>query len=343
VTFGRGARRGGPGDFEARLARAEQLLAAPGGGGGAAGPLALVASVVRFQAGRATAPAVVAAAGAVAAGADLRRAAGRFPLLDLDAAIAPIAAEIPVAVVSLTGVDVGASGAAGLAGSHAGLAGSNAGPAGSHAGGAGGAGGGGSGGGSGAVGLPEPLIAAGLALASAGEEERAGLVEAWLEDPAGPEAVLGFWVRVAAAPVLELARAAVVTPGRDDWSGAACPACGGLAQVSVIAEESGEFMGGSPRSLVCGRCAGWWTFPRAICAWCSEADPRRLPSFVPDERRAVRIDGCETCSSYVKTFDLREAGGAELVPLVDDVATVALDLWAHDQGLARPLVSFAGV
>jgi formate dehydrogenase maturation protein FdhE len=169
------------------------------------------------------------------------------------------------------------------------------------------------------------------------------LVEAWLEDPAGPEAVLGFWVRVAAGPVLELARAAVVTPGRDDWSGAACPACGGLAQVSVIAEESGEFMGGSPRSLVCGRCAGWWTFPRAICTWCSEADPRRLPSFVPDERRAVRVDGCETCSSYVKTFDLREAGGAELVPLVDDVATVALDLWAHDQGLARPLVSFAGV
>jgi hypothetical protein len=298
VTFGSGARRGGPGDFDARLARAERLLAAPGGGGGAAGPLALVASVVRFQAGRATAPVVVAAADAVAAGADLRRAAGRFPLLDLAAAVAPIAAEIPVAVATLTGVGVD---------------------------------------------LPEPLSASGVALAGAAEEERAGLVEAWLEDPAAPEAVLGFWVRVAAAPVLEVARAAVATPGRDDWSGAACPACGGPAQASVIAEESGEFMGGSPRSLVCGRCAGWWSFPRAVCTWCSEADPRRLPSFVPDERRAVRIDGCETCSSYVKTFDLREAGGAELVPLVDDVATVGLDLWAHGQGLARPLVSFAGV
>jgi formate dehydrogenase accessory protein FdhE len=298
MTFGSGARRGGPGDFEARRTRAEHLLAAPGGGGGAAGPLTLVASVLRLQAGRATTPAVVAAAGAVAAGADLRRAAGRFPLLDLAAAIAPIAAEIPAAVSDLTRR---------------------------------------------AVALPEPLAAAGLALTNASPGERESLVEAWLEDPAGPEAVLGFWARVAAAPVLEPARAGVATPGRDDWSGAACPACGGLAQASVIAEESGEFMGGSPRSLVCGRCAGWWTFPRAICTWCSEADPRHLPSFVPDERRAVRIDGCETCSSYVKTFDLREAGGAELVPLVDDVATVSLDLWAHDQGLARPLVSFAGV
>jgi hypothetical protein len=294
VTFGSGARRGGPGDLAARLARAERLLAAKGGGGAAA-PLTLLASVLRFQAGRVAVPAVVAAAGAVAAGAELRLAAGRFPLLDLPAAVAPIAAEIPLAVNGL-GTE-----------------------------------------------LPELLVAGGMALTEAADNEREGLVEAWLEDPAGPEPVLGFWVRVAGGPILEGARAAIATPSRDEWTGAACPACGGPAQASVIAEESGEFMGGSPRSLVCGRCAGWWTFPRALCTWCGEGDPRRLPSFVPDERKSIRIDGCETCSSYVKTFDLREAGGIELVPLVDDVATVSLDLWANDQGLARHLVSFAGV
>jgi len=250
---------------------------------------------LRFQAGRAQAPAVVTAAGAVAAGAELRLAAGQFPLLDLPAAVGPIAAEIPLAATGL-GTD-----------------------------------------------LPEPLIAGGMALTEASPEDREGLVDAWLDDPADPEPVLGFWVRVAAGPILEGARAAIATPSRDDWTGAACPACGGPAQASVIAEESGEFMGGSPRSLVCGRCAGWWTFPRAMCTWCGEADPRRLPSYIPDERKAVRIDGCETCSSYVKTFDLREAGGIELVPLVDDVATVSLDLWANDQGLTRHLVSFAGV
>ena len=298
MTFGSGARRGGPGDFAARLGRAEQLLAAPGGGGGAAGPLALLVSVLRFQAARAAAPAVGAAADAVAAGAELRLAAGRFPLLDLPAAVSPVAAELSLAVGGLAGESVP---------------------------------------------LPDQLVAAGMALTGGSGEQREGLVEAWLEDQSGPEPVLGFWVRVAGGPVLEAARAAIATPSRDEWTGAACPACGGLAQVSVIAEESGEFMGGSPRSLVCGRCAGWWTFPRAMCTWCGEGDPRRLPSFVPDERRAVRIDGCETCSSYVKTFDLREAGGIELVPLVDDVATVSLDLWANDQGLARHLVSFAGV
>ena len=295
MTFGSANRRGGgPGDFAARLERVERLLAARGGGGAAA-PLTLLASVLRFQSGRITAPGVVAAADAVAAGAELRLASGRFPLLDLAAAVAPIAAEIPLAVNGL-GTE-----------------------------------------------LPEPLVAGGLALLQAGDNDREGLVDEWLEDPANPEPVLGFWVRVAGGPILEGARAAIATPSRDEWTGAACPACGGPAQASVIAEESGDFMGGSPRSLVCGRCAGWWGFPRAICTWCSEADPRKLPSFVPDERRTVRIDGCETCGSYVKTFDLREAGGPELVPLVDDVATVSLDLWAHDQGLSRRLVSFAGV
>ncbi len=304
MMFRPGARRGGPGDFAARLARAERLLAAPGGGGGAAGPLSLMAAVLRFQAARAEWPAVQDAAAAVTAGAELRRAAGRFPLLDLAVALHPVAAEIPLAVSTLAGAP-----------------------------------------------LPDPLRAAGAALRDAGDTERAGLVEAWLEDPAGPEPVLGFWARVAAGPILEGARAAIATPDRDEWTGAACPACGGPAQLSVIAEESGEFMGGSPRSLVCGRCAGWWTFPRAVCAWCSESDPSRLPSFISDDRgrsgggnlRGIRIDGCEACGHYVKTFDLREPGAAELVPLVDDVATVPLDLWAQDQGLARPLVSFAGL
>ena len=67
---------------------------------------------------------------------------------------------------------------------------------------------------SGAGRLPDPLVAAGMALTGGSGEERARLVETWLEDPAGPEPVLGFWVRVAAAPILEAARASITTPSR---------------------------------------------------------------------------------------------------------------------------------
>ncbi|MGH9036786.1 MAG: formate dehydrogenase accessory protein FdhE, partial [Acidimicrobiia bacterium] len=190
--------------------------------------------------------------------------------------------------------------------------------------------------------VPDPLAAAGPPLAAASELERMAVVDAWLEDPLTVDPLTGFWVGVAAGPVLERARASIEAPSREQWTGRACPACGGLPQVSVIAPESGEFMGGSPRSLVCSRCAGWWTFPRAVCAWCGEEDPRKVAPFVP-EAGAARIDACETCATYVKTFDLRQPGGAVVVPLVDDVATLTLDLWAREQGLHRPVVSLAGI
>lgn len=190
--------------------------------------------------------------------------------------------------------------------------------------------------------VPEPLLAAGGELAAATEAQRLTLVDAWLEESTSVDPRSGFWVGVAAGPVLEPARAAVPTPGREEWTGRACPGCGGLPQVSVIAPESGAFMEGSPRALVCGRCAGWWAFPRATCAWCGEDDPRKLAPFVAGEGPA-RLDSCETCGAYVKTFDLRRPGGAPVVPLVDDVATVSLDLWAQEQGLHRPVVSLAGV
>jgi formate dehydrogenase accessory protein FdhE len=190
---------------------------------------------------------------------------------------------------------------------------------------------------------PGPLKNAGEDLAERSGTERRNLVEAWLDDPSLLDPRIAAWISVAAGPVLELAAASLKPLSRDEWSGPACPACGGLPQVSVIREESGEFMAGSPRHLVCGRCALWWSFARATCPWCGEDDSRRVGSYSPEGDRLVRIDACDTCRAYVKTFDLRESGGKDVVPLVDDVATLTLDVWAHEQGLQRSGVSLAGV
>jgi hypothetical protein len=191
--------------------------------------------------------------------------------------------------------------------------------------------------------VPDPLGVAAEDLVGWSGPERRELVQTWLDDTSLVEPRLAFWVRVAAAPLLEIAATGAFVPSSEQWRGAACPLCGGQAQVSVIAEETGEFLGGSPRSLVCGRCAAWWSFPRAVCAVCGEEDPRNLGSYFAEDQRWVRVDACETCHGYVKTFDLREAGGLDVVPLVDDVATLTLDLWAGAQGLVRPSASLAGV
>ena len=184
-------------------------------------------------------------------------------------------------------------------------------------------------------------------LAEAGERLRQepawheALVESWFEDMPLVDPRLGFWVHVAAGPVLEGAARRQKVP--TDWHGSACPVCGGPPQASAIAEESGEFMAGSPRSLICGRCATWWNFPRVTCPFCGEQHPEPIEAFMIEGRGWARVDTCRTCHRYIKTFDLREKGAAQVVPLVDDVATLTLDVWAREREFSRTSLSLAGV
>jgi formate dehydrogenase accessory protein FdhE len=191
--------------------------------------------------------------------------------------------------------------------------------------------------------VPAPLAQSGRGLLAAGDGEVRSLVEAWLDDPSLLDPRIGAWLRIAAAPLLELAAAGIDPPSRDEWSGPVCPMCGGAPQCSVIVEESGAFLQGSPRYLICARCAARWSFPRSVCVWCGEEDSRRLGPYSADGQDGVRIDACDTCRHYIKTFDLRVPGARQVVPLVDDIATLALDVWAHEQGMSRPALSLAGV
>jgi Protein involved in formate dehydrogenase formation len=191
--------------------------------------------------------------------------------------------------------------------------------------------------------VPDPLVASGAELAQMERSEQTDLVGRWLDDPATLDARLGVWIAVAAGPILEQAAAKIQPPSREDWGGRACPMCGDIPQCAAIVEESGGFMQGAPRYLICGRCATWWGFPRAVCPNCGEDDSRRISSFVADAWSWARVDACDSCHAYIKTFDLRAEGSRDVVPLVDDVATLALDLWAHEKGLDRPRLSLAGV
>jgi formate dehydrogenase accessory protein FdhE len=284
--------RGGPGDFESRLARAADLETSAA----TAAPIAFLSSVIDHQRGRVPARPVQSAAAEVGAAAVPNRLMDRFPLLDLAASAEAVVEEIRPAVAAL-----------------------------------------------GRPLAPGALHDAGEDLATRSTAGRRELVETWLDDPSLLDPRFAAWISIAAAPVLELAAAGVPQLAKEEWSGPACPVCGGAPQVSVIREESGEFMAGSPRYLVCGRCASWWNFARATCPACGEDDSRRLGAFSPEGDRWVRIDACDTCRVYVKTFDLREPGAKDVVPLVDDVATLTLDVWAHEKGLQRPGVSLAGV
>ncbi len=109
-----------------------------------------------------------------------------------------------------------------------------------------------------------------------------------------------------------------------------CPTCGRRPQVAVIRDEP-EIKG--RRLLICSLCGSGWPFPRATCPNCGEREPEKLVYHTSDALPHLRVEECLACRAYVKAVDLRQDGKA--VPVVDEIASVELDVWAGERGLEK--------
>ena len=166
--------------------------------------------------------------------------------------------------------------------------------------------------------------------ASASMEE---IIQRWL-DQQPLDAFETYLARACASPLLEGASPSPTRGlGQGGGSSLHCPSCGGLPQLSYFA-VSGEALVSGPRYLVCSRCATNWVFSRMMCASCGESNGTKLPIYQEHEQFPhARVDGCQTCRKYLLTFDLRRDTRA--VPVVDEIASLPLDLYARDQGLTK--------
>ena len=108
-----------------------------------------------------------------------------------------------------------------------------------------------------------------------------------------------------------------------------CPFCGSKPVVAVLRGEGD----GGKRSLVCSLCSVEWIFRRILCPSCNEEDREKLPVLSAAEFDHIRIEACDSCRTYIKCIDLTKDGLA--VPIVDDIAPVALDLWAEENGYTK--------
>ena len=138
-----------------------------------------------------------------------------------------------------------------------------------------------------------------------------------------------FHIRAFLQPVAT-ALAAAGEHAVEEARGARCLMCGGAPVVGALESHAG---GASRRALICDVCGTAWHLPRPACARCGEDDARQLAMRAAVALPWVHIDVCETCGGYFKTVDLRQR--PEAVPLVDDLATPELDLWAREHGLVR--------
>lgn len=164
---------------------------------------------------------------------------------------------------------------------------------------------------------------------------RTRLLVYWSGDRPSAEDYLS---RAILRPYVETLRRQSVPPERPHRQGR-CPVCGGAASIGV--RRDGDTMEGARRFLGCALCGIEWPFTRILCPACLETDPHKLPSFRSERHPAVRIEACETCRRYVKSIDLSE--DARPIPEVDDLLSLAMDLWAREQGFERIEPGIAGL
>lgn len=109
-----------------------------------------------------------------------------------------------------------------------------------------------------------------------------------------------------------------------------CRVCGGPHVVATLRDHAGAL---GARALVCGVCGEEQRIRRLTCGGCGETDAEHLLIHTAESVPHVRLDECGSCGRYLKTVDLRRRGDA--VPVVDELATVELDLWAREKGLTK--------
>jgi FdhE protein len=122
-----------------------------------------------------------------------------------------------------------------------------------------------------------------------------------------------------------------------DTVGPTCPSCGSKPVAGVMRGEGD----GARRALVCSLCALEWPYRRLICPNCGEEDKKKLPVYIAAQIPHVRVEACDTCRCYLKSVDLTKDGFA--VPQVDEIATVALNIWADEHDYAKIEMNILGM
>jgi FdhE protein len=108
-----------------------------------------------------------------------------------------------------------------------------------------------------------------------------------------------------------------------------CPVCGTLPVASVVrADERSE----GYRYLHCALCATEWHLVRITCSQCQGTANIAYHS-IEGGAQAIRAESCDECHTYRKI--LYQEKDANVEPVADDLASLALDLLMSEAGYHR--------
>ena len=151
-----------------------------------------------------------------------------------------------------------------------------------------------------------------------------------------PSDTQGLLARAFLQPYAEFLRSS--TPSQVGGSAPAiCPFCRRKPGLGVM-RQRGD---GASRSLICSFCLAEWEFRRIVCPACGEENSGKVPVYVTPDFDYIRIECCDSCKTYLKTVDLTKNGLAE--PVVDEIASAPLDLWAQEHGYSKLELNLIGM
>lgn len=188
-------------------------------------------------------------------------------------------------------------------------------------------------------------------------------VQRWIDGKEQPM-VERFLARASLGPVLEGLGSGVRSIGGGARDEQHCPDCGGAPQLSYTAAPAEDLTTGR-RFLMCGRCGVSWGYPRMKCAGCGESAGANLPIFseegttsgergnvvrgLPSGERGreskavfqhIRVEACDSCRRYLLGIDC--ADDPRIVPLVDELSALPLDLVARERGYSKIIPNLLG-
>ncbi len=117
------------------------------------------------------------------------------------------------------------------------------------------------------------------------------------------------------------------------WPHGHCPYCGSPALLSYLTEKEGK------RMNACSTCLGIYRVPRIQCPYCLEEKQSKLTYFTSDTDADCHVSLCKKCQLYIKIVDMREHEVFAPHALLDDFATLTLDILAAQQGAEKGALS----
>jgi formate dehydrogenase accessory protein FdhE len=182
---------------------------------------------------------------------------------------------------------------------------------------------------------PKPLAGLSHELRAHGRDTWSDLLQAGWTTHSSADAP-GLLAQAFLQPYAELLRArAQLRPIATTY--ALCPFCARKPALGVL-RQMGD---GGARSMICSFCLAEWEFRRLVCPGCGEENDKNLAVYTASDFDHIRVECCDSCKTYIKTIDLTKNGRAE--PLVDELASAPLDLWAREHGYAKLQTNLLGM